>query len=216
MIEYHIVAFLMAMLFFVFQYIMLVVKGTKMKKYFIYGLIVSLVITGLMGIGVLLNGKLGELQIKVLLTTLTFTVYSIIGLCCNSIVGGKYSVFGKFGLGVTFIGLLYAVVTNWATLKSDDFLQLRLSLFIISLCFAHCSLMLLVKAYNSAISVVRVIAISASVIAAIIVVSINYNLDATVGIFKLLGVVSIVGVIATIIAPILAFIAKKSNHTAGV
>ncbi|BEU02408.1 hypothetical protein OAG1_12080 [Agarivorans sp. OAG1] len=186
-----------------------------MKKYFIYGLIISIVIAGLLSIGVLLSGKFDELQIKILFTTLAFTVYSIIGLCCNSIVEGKYSVFGRLGLGVTFIGLLYAVVTTWATPKAGEFLQFRFSLLVIGLCFAHCSLMLLVNTYNSTISAARAISMSASVIAALIVVAMISSLDLNAGTFKLLGVVSIVGVIATIIAPILAFTANKSNHTDG-
>lgn len=186
-----------------------------MKKYFVYGLIVSLLITGLVGIGVLLRGKFDELEIRILFTTLAFTVYSIIGLCCNSIVDGKYSTFGKIGLGVTLAGLLYAVVTTWATPKAEEFLQLRFSLLVIGLCFAHCSLMLLVKPYNSAISVARAISIAASVIAALIIVTMISSLDADVGTFKMLGVVSIVGVIATIITPILAFSVNKSNQTDG-
>ena len=184
-----------------------------MKKYFIYGLVISLVIAGLLGIVVLLNGKFDELQIRILFTTLAFTIYSIIGLCCNSIVEGKYSVFGKLGLGVTFVGLLYAVVTTWATPKAEEFLQLRFSLLVIGLCFAHCSLMLLVKTYNSAISAVRVISMSASVFAALIAVAMISSLDANAGTFKLLGVVSIVGVISTIIAPILAFTANKQRQS---
>lgn len=183
-----------------------------MKKYLIYGLITSLVIAGLLGIGALLSGKFDELQLRILFTTLAFTVYSIIGLCCNSIVEGKYSVIGKIGLGFTFIGLLYAVITTWATPKSGEFLQFRFSLLVIALCFAHCSLMLLVKTYNSAISVVRTTSISASVMAALITVAMISSMDANAGAFKSLGVVSIVGVIATIIAPILAFTANKSKQ----
>lgn len=183
-----------------------------MNKYFIYGLIISLVIAGLLGIGVLLSGKFDELQIRILFTTLAFTVYSIIGLCCNSIVESKYSIFGKIGLGFTFIGLLYAVITTWATPKAGEFLQFRFSLLVIALCFAHCSIMLLVKTYNSAISIVRTTSISASVMAALITVAMIFSLDANSGTFKLLGVISIVGVITTIIAPILAFTANKANQ----
>jgi hypothetical protein len=183
-----------------------------MKKYLIYGLIISLVIAGLLGIAALLSGKFDELQIRILFTTLAFTAYSIIGLCCNSIVESKYSVIGKIGLGFTFIGLLYAVITTWATPKEFEFLQFRFSLLVIAVCFAHCSLMLLVKTYNSAISVVRTTSISASVMAALITVAVISSLDANAGTFKFLGVVSIVGVIATIIAPILAFTANKANQ----
>lgn len=184
-----------------------------MKKYFIYALITSLVIAGLLGIAVLLSGTFDELQIRILFTTLALTVYSIIGLCCNSIVGGKHSVFGKFGLGMSFIGLSYAVATTWATPEPGEFIQLRVSLLVVSICFAHCSLMLSVNNYNSTISAVRGVSISASILATLIALGILSSFDASAGTFKLLGVASIVGVIATIVAPILAFTATKSNHT---
>lgn len=179
-----------------------------MKTYLIYGLIISLIIAGLLGIGVLLSGKFEELQIRILFTTLAFTVYSIIGLCCNSIIKSQYSVFGKLGLGVTMFALLYAVVTTWV--EVDDFIQLRFSLLIISLCFAHCSLMLRVKTYGSLVSVSRTVSIFASVLATMIAVTILSSSDIEAGPFKLLGVVSIVGVIATIIAPTLAFTISKT------
>ncbi len=183
-----------------------------MKRYFIYGLITSLVLAGALGITVLLSDNFDELEIRILVTTLAFAVYSIIGLCCNSIVEGKYSDFGKIGIGVTFIGLLYAIVTTWATPKSGDFLEWRFGILVIALCFAHCSLMLLVKTYNSTISAVRTISISASVIATLIALVMISNISTNLDTFKLLGIVSIVGVIATIITPILSISANKSNR----
>ena len=187
--------------------------GVGMKKYFKYGLVASLLISGLLGIGALLTGNFNEIQIRTLFTTLAFTVYSIIGLCCNSLVDNRYSVFGKLGLGVTLVGLLYAVVTTWATPESVEFLQFRFSLLVIAICFAHCSLMLSVKTYGPAISFVKVISISASVTVAVIVLAMISNLDTSSGTFKLLGMVSIVGVITTIMAPILSVTANKSNQS---
>ena len=183
-----------------------------MKKYFIYGLVISLVVAGLLGIAVLLNGIFDDLQIRILFTTLAFTIYSIIGLCCNSIIEGKYSVFGKLGLGTTFVGLLSAVVTTWEAPESEAFLKLSFSLLVIGFCFAHCSLMLLVKTYNSTISAVRVISMSASIFATQITVTMITSLYVSEGTFKVLGVVAIVGVISTIIAPILAFTANKQRQ----
>ena len=182
-----------------------------MKKCFIYGLIVSLVLTGLLGIWALLEGNFDELHIRILLTTFTFTVYSIIGLCCNAIVDSKYSIFGKIGLGVTIIGLLYAIFTTWVTPDSFKFLKFRFSLLTISLCFAHCSLMLLVSTYTSLIKFFRATSLSTSILAAVTIVSIISTLDPNIESFKLLGVISIVCVTSTIITPILAFATKRSN-----
>lgn len=182
-----------------------------MKTYFIYGLIGSLVAAGLLGIAVLLSGDFDELHIRILLSTLALSVYSVIGLCCHAINNGQHRVFSQLGLLATFLGLLYALVTTWFTPKTEVFLQLRFSLLVIALCFAHCSLMLLVKVHNSAILAIRNTAIIASSLVAFILVIIISTFDASPEVFKVLGVLSIVGVIATIVAPVLAFTAKKTE-----
>lgn len=180
-----------------------------MKTYFINGLIGSLVVAGLLGIGVLLSDNFDELHLRILLSTLSLSVYSVIGLCCHAIINGKYYVFSRLGLGATFIGLLYALITTWFTPITEAFLQLRFSLFVIALCFAHCSLLLLVKPHNAIILATRAIAIIASALITIIVVFVISTFDASPEVFKVLGVMAIVAVIATIVAPVLAFTAKK-------
>lgn len=183
-----------------------------MRKYFIYGLVISLVIAGLLGIGVLLSGTFSELQVRILITTLAFTFYSIIGLCCNTIISSQHATFAKVGIVVTLVGLAYAVFTTWLTPDAEDFLQLRFSLLVIGICFAHCSLMLLIQPQNKTIYVVRSIAIAASVIATVIIVSMISTMEWGANNFRLLGMAAIVGIVATIVAPILAVTEKNASQ----
>jgi len=175
-----------------------------MKKYIIMVLVASLLFSAIIGIWSLLIGKFDELQIKILFTTLSFMVYSIIGLCCNSIIGSKYSAIGAIGLGITVCGLSYAVFTTWATPMVENFIQFRLNMIVVGFCFAHLCLMLGIQDKNAATSVVKFISIIATILATVIVVSMISSLNADASMFKLLGVVLIVGVTATIITPLLS------------
>ncbi len=196
----------------VLYHFLLAVKEKMKKKYLIYGLVSSLVITGPLGAEAL-GGRSGALEIKILSTMIAFTVYSIIGLCCHATLASKYADVGKFGLGVTCCGLVFSIVTTWAEFRIEDFLPFRFTLLVISICFAHCSLMLLVKVYNSAISATRIISISASILCACIAMSMTDSRNLNVEVLMLLGIVAIVGLISTIITSILSFTADKSNYT---
>ena len=54
------------------------------KTVFLYLFIASVSVSALIGIGVILFGSFGDLEIRVLLTTLTITVTSIFGLACGA------------------------------------------------------------------------------------------------------------------------------------
>lgn len=56
----------------------------NLKKLFLYLLIASVGISALIGIGVILIGNFGEFERKILATTVTVTVTSILGLSCGA------------------------------------------------------------------------------------------------------------------------------------
>jgi hypothetical protein len=174
-----------------------------MKTKLIYVFIVSLIVAGLIGVSAILRGGIGEIEIRILFSTLAFTVYSIIGLCCNTIVGTRYDLIAKIGLLVTAGGLGFAIITTWATPDNLTFLQTRFSFLVIAIGFAHASLLLLVDQKTAAIKIAVVTAIAASVVVAIILVNVIHG-SGSVASFQLLGVASLVGMIATLCAPLLS------------
>ena len=56
----------------------------KLRRTFLYLLIGSVAISAAIGIGVMLFGDFGEFEIRVLMTTLTVTMTSILGLACGA------------------------------------------------------------------------------------------------------------------------------------
>jgi hypothetical protein len=174
-----------------------------MKTKLIYVFVISLVIAGLIGINAILGGGGGEIQAKILFSTLAFTVYSIIGLCCNAIVGTRYDMFAKIGLLVTACALAYAIITTWAIPENLAFLQTRFSFLVIAVGLAHASLMLLVDQKTTAIKLAVVTAMAASVVVALILVSMIHGIISGIS-FQLLGVASLIGIVSTLTAPLLS------------
>jgi len=60
------------------------VQSLNLKKFFLYLSIGSVALSAVIGIGVILLGNFGEFETKVLLTTMTVTITSILGLACGS------------------------------------------------------------------------------------------------------------------------------------
>ena len=51
----------------------------NLRKFFLYTLIISVVVSALLGIGVVLFGDFGYIEVRVLMTTFTITLTSILG-----------------------------------------------------------------------------------------------------------------------------------------
>ena len=92
-----------------------------LRKLFLYLLIGSVAICAVMGIVVLLFGTFGEFESKVLGTTFTITVTSILGLAC----GAYYEAKGAKGMPYTGIALsviaaVLVIIVIWAHTMTGD------------------------------------------------------------------------------------------------
>ncbi len=119
----------------------------NIKRLFLYLLIGSVAISALIGIVVILIGNFGELETKVLLTTLTVTVTSILGLAC-----GAYLETGR-GRLMPVTGIICAVVSAvmwmfiiWAWRDQDDtFVKVLMSATLLAASCSHLSLLSLAR-----------------------------------------------------------------------
>lgn len=91
-------------------------ENINSKKIFFYLLICSIALSALMGIWAILSGEFGELQARVLGTTLTVVGTSILGLACGAFLESKYSRDSAIKI-VPVTGIILAVfsalVTMW-------------------------------------------------------------------------------------------------------
>lgn len=76
-------------------------------------IIVSLSIAALFGIVTLLTGEFGELQGKILLTTLLLAGFSITALCHLAVVGRNQRIVGYIGIAVSAAAFVLGAVLIW-------------------------------------------------------------------------------------------------------
>ena len=117
--------------------------GFNSKRAFLYLLIASVALSAIIGIAVLIFGNFGEFETKVLLTTLTVTVTSILGLACGAYLEtGRGRVIPIAGIGVAVISCVMWIFLVWhGTVNEDFYAQILMSLTLFSATCAHISLL---------------------------------------------------------------------------
>ena len=113
------------------------------KRAFLYLLIVSVGLSALIGIAVLIVGNFGEFEIKVLLTTVTVTVTSILGLACGAYLETRRGrVIPIAGIIIAVVSCVLWIVLVWhGTVHEDFYAQILMSLTLLSATCAHISLL---------------------------------------------------------------------------
>lgn len=122
-------------------------KNLNLKKFFLYLLIASVALSALIGVGVILFGNFGEFETRVLLTALTVTVTSILGLAC-----GAYLETGR-GKALPVCGIVFAAASAvmWFILiwhdpsQNEYFGRTLMSVTLFAAAFSHVSLLSLAR-----------------------------------------------------------------------
>lgn len=118
-------------------------NGIDIRKLFLYLLIGSVAISAAIGIGVLLFGNFGHVEVRILMSTLTVTGASIMGLAC-----GAYYETGR-GRVMPLAGILLAIVAAILTFfiiwnvgdGSETFLKVTGNVSLVALASSHLSLL---------------------------------------------------------------------------
>jgi hypothetical protein len=179
----------------------------NIKKLFLYLSIASVALSALIGIVVILFGNFGELESKVLLTTLTVTVTSILGLAC-----GAYLESGR-GRILPLAGIMFAVVTFamwliviWAGSNppGSSFMEITMSATLLAAACSHLSLLslatLAAKFQWTQTAAAVLIWLATALIFALIWANLH-DYEGTIG--RVLGVLGILVATVTILTPVL-------------
>jgi hypothetical protein len=113
------------------------------KRAFLYLLVASVALSAIIGIAVLIFGNFGDFEIKVLLTTLTVTVTSILGLACGAYLESRRGrIIPIAGIVVAVTSCILWIYVVWhGTVHEAFYAQLLLSLTLFSATCAHISLL---------------------------------------------------------------------------
>jgi len=117
------------------------------KRIFLYTLIGSVSISAMLGIIVLLFGNFGYFEVRVMMTTLTVTAASILGLACGAYYGrggNKLLPIAGVALAVATALMTFLIIWNVAD-ESELYIKCTATVTLLALSCAHLSLLSLAR-----------------------------------------------------------------------
>ena len=178
----------------------------NLRRLFLYLLIGSVGLSALIGIGVILFGNFGEIEMRVLMTTLTVTVTSIFGLACGAYLEtGRGKFLPMAGIVLSIVSALMCFLIIWNVLDdSEVFTKAFVTAIILAASCSHLSLLSLAQ-LDKRFSWTRLAAIVCIVLLDLILLYIlwfePYG-DSDV-VYRMLGVLGILVASITVLTPIL-------------
>ena len=172
------------------------------KKVALWFLIVSVAISGALGIIAIFTGNFGDFEIRIVLTTLTISAASICALASGALWEGRgQTVLPPAGIVLALIAAVLLVTGIWFEPHSEQYWKFTASTGVLAAATAHACLLSLAKLAKR-FAWARVIALTAVyALAFLIVLSIYIEPTGDLG-FKLIGTMSIVVAAITIMTPI--------------
>lgn len=205
-------------------------KGVR--RVAIWTIIVSLVIAAGIGIATIVSGEFGEIQSKVLLTTLAVAAFAILALCHLAIITRDVRIVGWIGIGTSVLAFISATILiwwNWETLGYQGQNSIYLSItktFAIStlaaVSFAHANLMLLLA--TTPIRWMRIaldlnlvlIGLVPLIVIPVILTDGNFPPQSLADVYwRFFGVVLILDALGTVALPITSLILRSQRRAAG-
>jgi hypothetical protein len=182
------------------------------RRIAIIAIIVSLSLTALVGIITLLGGEFGEVQGRVLLTTLLMAGFSITVLCHLAVVGRALQAVGFVGAGVSTVALVAGLVLIWLPWDFDTDLGTAWKVFgifgVLAVSFAHANLLLLLgQRRNPTVRVLLYLTVGFVAVVALMLclpIGTEGEIPGDDGelYWRLFGVVGILDVLGSIVLPI--------------
>src|SRR4030095_9680888 len=119
----------------------------NLRRLFLYLLIASVGLSAVIGIVVILFGNFGQIEVRVLMTTLTVTVTSIFGLACGAYLEtGRGRYLPLAGIAFSIISALMSFLIIWNVLDdSEPFIKSFLTGVVLAASCSHLSLLSLAR-----------------------------------------------------------------------
>ena len=176
------------------------------RRLFLYLLIGSVGVSALIGIGVLLVGNFGSLEVRILMSTLTVTVLSILGLVCGAYLeSGRGKYLPISGIILSIVSALMCFLIIWDVLDdSEPFIKTFLTCVLLATACSHLSLLSLAR-LDRRFSWTRITAAVCVVLLCAIFLYILWfePIGGSDLIYRVLGVLGILLASITIVTPIL-------------
>ena len=189
--------------------------AARLTRVLLIALIVSLSASALVAVWAVLVGDFGELEIRILLTTLAFGLFSLTGLgAAVRFDRRRFVAVGVGGVAASALSLVMSLVGIWGeeVWDNETFLRQLGTAIVLAVTFGYVSLMLLVRPRHAGVSVVLAATVGLAVlIAAILIWMIWGDFEPASGMFRLLGALGILATLGTLVTPILNRVLGQSG-----
>ncbi|MHC4993570.1 MAG: hypothetical protein ACYTGQ_00810 [Planctomycetota bacterium] len=160
-------------------------------------------LTAVIAIVSVLAGEFGEVQAKILGTTLTISAASICSMACAAFIERKKHVrLGLAGIVLSVCAAILLIAGMWPEIDSDEYWKTTLTFAVLAVAFAHAFLLLLPRLDDSRTWVQNVSAASIGLLTTLIVAMVWGEMD-NEGYLRFMIVVAIVVGLETLSVPIL-------------
>jgi len=191
---------------------------SNIKKIFLIVMVVALSISAFIGIFIFLIGDFGEIEGKILLTTLSLGVFSLTAMS-SAILYDKHKLtsFSIIGMIVALLGFLMATSAIWEIVdySNSHFFRMLIISVIISFSIAQSSLLLLINSEDSEFNIsLTLTLINISIVSLMLIhlVLIDFEINSS-SYYRVLGAFAILDVLGTITTPIISKIKSMKKLT---
>lgn len=184
----------------------------SLQRLFLLAFVLAFAAAALLAIGLIFLGTWNQLEGKILWSTVSIGVYSLLALGCGTVYAdARKRPVAIAGFVACGIGLAFALLMDWRAIAIrrgfDTLLTWRLAFLTIAMTMAATALMLRIEAGSAAVKFSRGATISLIWLTAILFEYINFFVFGTYGshdtIFKLIAASSILGLLGLVATPIL-------------
>src|SRR5436190_23321153 len=189
------------------------------KRIFLYLLIGSVAISAVVAIGVVLFGNFGNFEVRVMMTTLTVTVTSILGLACGAYLEsrrGRAVPIAGIALSIAAALMTFLIIWNIYD-RSETFIKATGSVTLLALCCSHLSLLSLAR-LDKRFAWSQILAFGAVwLLAAILLYLMWFEPEGDSDlIFRAIGVLSILIAAVTVMTPVFHRLSAKVDGVAAI
>ncbi len=172
------------------------------KRAALWFLIVSVVLSALIGIIAIVSGTFGDIQARIILTTLTISAASLCALACGALwESGRAKALPMAGIALATVTAAVFIFAIWAKISNEEFWKFAASVGLIAVATAHaCLLSLATLASRFAWS--RVAAFVSVYLLALEFIYVIYATPKGDTFIRIIGVTSIVAAALTILTPV--------------
>lgn len=188
-------------------------QNLNSKKFFLYLLIGSVAVSALLGIGVILFGDFGALETKILLTTLTVTVTSILGLACGAFLETKRGkILPLAGILLALVSAVLWIFMIWESGANEETLaKVVLSTTLLAASCSHLSLLSIARLERKFVWSLYAAHVSVWGLTAILLFLIwREPANTSDFVTRLIGILSIVIAALTIVVPIFHWLSRQT------